>query len=920
MEAIMKYRILFTISVVIALLAAFLPTGTTNATGNSQDGQPQCPTYTEALARNPAFIRSLPPECQAKFKRLASTAQQITTQAFALASTGGPDDFGYTYDDTIPFNWTSAPTGNGIIGGDDFSHGPVSIGNGEFTFPFYGQNYSTLFIGSNGILTFDQGSCCDYGGITIPNIGAPNNFIAPFLEDLVIGDPYNTGAIWYATGGSAPERYFIAEWRDVTTIAGSDPFSFEVLLYENGDILVQYQSLPAAYYSTVGIENSTGDDGLGYQVGGTGLSAPIAIKFTYPSTPTARVTVSPITASHFASTDNNTAFPLSITNPGSLGTDTYNLSSASAWPVSFYQDGCVTPLTDTNADAIIDTGPIPQGGFVTICISFTPPSGLGIGDANSASVTVTSSINPAKTKTATMNMTLPAPFAQVLSDYADGAMVLMLNGPGPFRPLASSVTDDGYGGFNLAMIALPSGQYLYAWSVFGAGSFANIEYTIVSHDGLSNDIPVTKLTDNLGADGTNDWSPSLAVLPNGTIGITWWHHISDNINNTVNDNIYFATLSNTGSLLSGPVNLTNNDLWGAWGDITIPHLELPSIAATDDNRFILSWQETRTDGGVFNSNIWYTTLDSSGATVYAPTQFTADDVNSLPVLNPLKDGNAILTWDVSNTANYAILNSSGAIVKPATPLDHSGSYDPLSDAVQLPNGNIAVASATNSGVVLTVLDGQYNTIAGPTYASIPNASTLFGLSATYDSFNHVIVTWIDGDFSPATNMYYAMADDTGTFLTEPMIFWSSADGIDTNNNGQGNAPQIDLPPTPTTLEVKIDIMPGSRFNIINLKNDRFIPVAILSTADFNAPTDVDRQSLTFGKTGEEDSLVLCLKYGVDVNRDRKRDLFCFFSVRKAGFTTGDAEGILQGLTRENVPIVGDDSVKILKPKKRAFDH
>lgn len=114
------------------------------------------------------------------------------------------------------------------------------------------------------------------------------------------------------------------------------------------------------------------------------------------------------------------------------------------------------------------------------------------------------------------------------------------------------------------------------------------------------------------------------------------------------------------------------------------------------------------------------------------------------------------------------------------------------------------------------------------------------------------------------------------------------------------------------MQVTIDILPGSRVNTINLKHDRLIPVAILSTADFAAPEMVDRDSLTFGKTGDENSLVFCLKHGIKVNRDRLPDLVCYFTTSKTGFELGDTEGILKGMTVENISFQGSDSVKILK--------
>ena len=116
---------------------------------------------------------------------------------------------------------------------------------------------------------------------------------------------------------------------------------------------------------------------------------------------------------------------------------------------------------------------------------------------------------------------------------------------------------------------------------------------------------------------------------------------------------------------------------------------------------------------------------------------------------------------------------------------------------------------------------------------------------------------------------------------------------------------------PPVVEVEIDIRPHSRHNIINPWSRGVVPVAILSTADFDAPNEVDRASLTFGQTGDEESLAFCRRRAKDVNRDGLRDLVCFFWSKLTGFQCGDTEGILKGQTLGGVPIEGRDSVRIV---------
>lgn len=114
------------------------------------------------------------------------------------------------------------------------------------------------------------------------------------------------------------------------------------------------------------------------------------------------------------------------------------------------------------------------------------------------------------------------------------------------------------------------------------------------------------------------------------------------------------------------------------------------------------------------------------------------------------------------------------------------------------------------------------------------------------------------------------------------------------------------------ITVSIDIKPGSFPNSINPWNRGVIPVAILSTTSFNATLEVDKTSLTFGRTGNEASLAFCANGGEDVNGDGRLDVVCHFYTQRTGFQTGDTEGILKGRTVGGVPIEGRDSVRILK--------
>ena len=117
----------------------------------------------------------------------------------------------------------------------------------------------------------------------------------------------------------------------------------------------------------------------------------------------------------------------------------------------------------------------------------------------------------------------------------------------------------------------------------------------------------------------------------------------------------------------------------------------------------------------------------------------------------------------------------------------------------------------------------------------------------------------------------------------------------------------------TTKDVSIDIKPGSDTNPINTESQGKIPVAILSASDFDAPSMVDKTSLTFGGTGDEESLAFCNNDAEDINGDGLLDLVCHFYTQLVHFNVLHTRyATLKGNTLDGTPIQGQDNVTIVK--------
>ena len=79
-----------------------------------------------------------------------------------------------------------------------------------------------------------------------------------------------------------------------------------------------------------------------------------------------------------------------------------------------------------------------------------------------------------------------------------------------------------------------------------------------------------------------------------------------------------------------------------------------------------------------------------------------------------------------------------------------------------------------------------------------------------------------------------------------------------------------------------------------------------------APAEVDRASLSFGRTGDEASLAFCGQTAQDVNADGRLDLVCHFTTQLTGFLSDDTEGVLKGKTVGEMPIEGRDAVRVIR--------
>jgi hypothetical protein len=159
----------------------------------------------------------------------------------------------YAVTSNTPFAWVNLSPGTAVSLTDD-SYTTVPLG---FNFSFYGERATNyIHLVSNGYLMFGTPIVTTYI-YGIPNPSQPNLFIAPWCEDL---DPSKGGTIRYQLFGTAPNRYWVAQWANVPLYSYPTYLrNFQAILYESGAVKFQYGTNTGTVGAgAIGLENADG--------------------------------------------------------------------------------------------------------------------------------------------------------------------------------------------------------------------------------------------------------------------------------------------------------------------------------------------------------------------------------------------------------------------------------------------------------------------------------------------------------------------------------------------------------------------------------------------------------------------------------------------------------------------------------------
>ncbi|NJC25361.1 Ig-like domain-containing protein [Neolewinella antarctica] len=300
-------------------------------------------------------------------------------------ASGGPGTFGYT--------WVDNNSGGEAYDFIDISTTGTSASVGAdgselvtlpFSFPFFGEEQSEVFVAANGFLSFEPITAL-FGAFSnqqIPSPGNPNNLIAGMWNDL---EPQDGGGVFF--DGNADR--FIVQYENVPSFGFPDntaPVTFQVILFPDGSIKMQYENVdaPARLSSTVGLEGPMGQSGLQVIFNAPYLTDELAITFTPPTTGslepgecddvTVTISAEDLAAGNYQgeivilSNDPQaaeTVIPVDLTVNGVPALAQFLLIDADA-------DTVVGPLQEGD---IVDIGQFPSRGFNIVAV----PAGTDVG-------------------------------------------------------------------------------------------------------------------------------------------------------------------------------------------------------------------------------------------------------------------------------------------------------------------------------------------------------------------------------------------------------------------------------------------------------------------------------------------------------------------------------------------------------------
>ena len=173
----------------------------------------------------------------------------------------------------------------------------MTSGSAQVTLPFpvnyYGRSETAMAVSNDGVVTFGA-PLVYWWPANLPSLSLAGRYggvIAPFWDSLVVDA---SASVRTATLGTAPNRRFVVEWRNVwisTSEAITPRITVEVIFSEQGDITFNYAGLDSTLKqganASIGIQSPGGAYGIQYSFQQPSAANGVAVTFRYPAVPRA---------------------------------------------------------------------------------------------------------------------------------------------------------------------------------------------------------------------------------------------------------------------------------------------------------------------------------------------------------------------------------------------------------------------------------------------------------------------------------------------------------------------------------------------------------------------------------------------------------------------------------------------------------
>ena len=146
------------------------------------------------------------------------------------------------------YAWYDAKTNGEPLAfyGDDVSIGlPL-----PFSFSFYDASFDTVYLGSNGWLSFENTNPTSFVPVTFPSTSSSVQYSFAIIWDDLIAQ--NNVYTW------STEDYFVIQFDNYRHLGGSLMGTFEVVLFADGHLAFYYQSTGTISYGTIGLNYGDG--------------------------------------------------------------------------------------------------------------------------------------------------------------------------------------------------------------------------------------------------------------------------------------------------------------------------------------------------------------------------------------------------------------------------------------------------------------------------------------------------------------------------------------------------------------------------------------------------------------------------------------------------------------------------------------